>query len=257
MKNKEANETLFGHLTDLRRVLIISCVAIIIGVLICYFLLKDPLMNLAFDPIRKLGKDPVIMGVTEGFMIQLQLSLAAGIVLASPIVLWQIITFALPALYKHEKKAFFIYFFFSVILFIVGIVFSYMYVLQVGLSTFLLSYTEGLSVMISASRYLSFLENLLLPFGLIFQIPLVTCFLSQIGILTPEKLRRQRRYAVLVILTIAMFFTPPDVLSQIMLSVPMLALYEISILFSTIVIKRKKAKQLAEYELAKQIYPLE
>ena len=257
LKNKEKKTTLFGHLTDLRRVFIVSLTAIIIGVLICYFFLREPLMAIAFDPIRRLGKEPIIIGVAEGFMVHLRLVIVAGIVIASPIVLWQIISFILPALYKHEKKAFIIFFFLSVILFATGIVFSYLYVLNFGLSTFLLSYSGGLLVMISADRYLSFLESFLLPFGLIFQLPLVTCLLSHLGLLTPEKLRRNRRYAALVILIIAMFLTPPDVLSQILLAVPMLALYEVSILFSVAIIKRKKAKQLAEYKLAKSIYPLE
>jgi len=260
MRNKERKTSLLGHLNDLRRMLIISLAAIAMGVLVCYFFLREPLMSVAFEPIRQLGKEPVMLGVAEGFMVQMRLACIAGIILASPIVLWQVVAFILPAFYENEKKAFSIYFFSSVILFIGGVLFSYFYVLKLGLRTFLFDYSEGLSVMISAGRYLSFLETFLIPFGLIFQIPLIACLLSSIGFLNPDRLKRKRRYAILIILIIAAFLTPPDVLSQLMLTLPMVALYEVSILLSGIIVKKKKAKlrarQDAEYQLAKSIYPL-
>lgn len=257
MKDKAERTTILGHLADLRRVLMVSIAAISGGALICYFFLREPLMSLAFDPIRRLGKDPAILGVGEGFMVQLQLTLVAGIVLASPIVLWQIISFILPALYKHEKRIFFVSFFLAFFLFAAGIVFAYVYVLQICLSTFLVGYSEGLTIMISASRYLSFLQGFLLPFGLAFQLPLAVCLLTRLGILTPQWLKKKRKYAILVILVIAMLLTPPDILSQILLSGPLLVLYEISIWFSMAVMRRKRIRQQAEYELAKRIYPLE
>ena len=257
MDNREKKTTLLGHLKDLRRVLMISLAAIVIGVLGCYFFLREPLMAIAFGPIRQLGKDAVMIGVGEGFIVQMKVACIAGITIASPAVLWQAFTFVLPALYQHEKKAFILCFFAAVVMFFAGILFAYLYVLDFGLRTFLLDYAGGMTTMISASKYLSFLETFLLPFGLIFQIPLVTGFLTKIGILTPDKLKRKRRYAILIILIVAAFLTPPDILSQIMLSVPMFALYEVSILFSKYIVKKKEAKQKAEYQLAKKIYHLE
>lgn len=200
-------------------------------------------MAAVFGPIRQLGKDVVILGVAEGFMIQLKLACAGGIVMASPVILWQVICFILPALYQREKKAFFICFFASLILFIAGIGLGYGIVLKLGLHTFLFDYNKGFQSMISASRYLSFFLYFILPFGLIFQIPLLTCFLSRIGLISPRFLRHNRGYAVLVILVIAAVLTPPDVISQILLALPMVLLYEISILLSVLVERKKRMKQ--------------
>jgi Twin arginine targeting (Tat) protein translocase TatC len=240
---KEKNETIFEHLKDLRRAIIISLLAFLIGVLGCYFFLIEPLMALVFDPIRMLGKDVVLTGVAEGFMIQLKLACSGGIIIASPIILWQILWFVLPALYKHEKKAFLLYFAISLILFIIGIILGYLFVLKVGLHTFLIDYNKGFTTMISASKYISFFTYFLLPFGLILQIPLLTYFLSCIGLVTPRFMKKNRSYAVMIILICAAILTPPDVLSQILLTLPMIFLYEISILLASFVDRRRKLQR--------------
>lgn len=239
----EKKETIFEHLQELRHVIIICLIAFFFGMLGCYFFLMKPLMSIVFNPIRELGKDVVLIGVAEGFMIQLKLACTGGIIIASPVILWQIICFVLPALYRNEKKAFFIYFGTSLVMFISGILLGYLFVLKFGLHAFLIDYNKGFKTMISASRYLSFFVYFLLPFGLIFQIPLLTYFLSCLGVVTPRFLRRNRGYAVLVILIIAAVITPPDVLSQILLTIPMILLYEISILLAVFVDRNKKAKK--------------
>lgn len=235
----EKNESIFKHLQELRRVIIVIALSFLLGILVCYFIFREPMMAIVFDPIRELGKDVVIIKVAEGFMLQLKLACTGGIIVASPVILWQIIGFILPALYQHEKKAFFIYFFSSLALFITGIILGYLFVLKIGLYTFLVDYSRGYQTMISASSYLSFFLCFLLPFGLIFQIPLLTYFLSRLGVITPEFLRHNRGYAVLIILIVAAFLTPPDILSQVLLTLPMILLYEISILLA-VAVKRKK-----------------
>lgn len=240
---KEKKETIYDHLTELRRVIIISSLAFFVGMLFCYFFLNGPLMRIVFGPIRQIGKDVVIIGVAEGFMIQIKLACAGGIIIASPVILWQVICFILPALYRQEKKAFFIYFFTSLVLFIAGILMGYLFVLRFGLHAFLIDYDKGFVTMISASRYVSFFVYFLLPFGLIFQIPLLTYFLSLLGVITPGFLRHNRSYAVIIILIVAAVITPPDVISQIMIAVPMIILYEISIVLAVLVYRKKKEKQ--------------
>lgn len=242
MRMEQKKETIIEHLQELRHAIIISLLAFLLGVIICYFFLMEPMMAIVFGPIRQLGKDVVILGVAEGFMIQIKLACAGGIIMASPVILWQIICFVMPALYKQEKEAFFIYFFTSLLLFIAGIILGYLFVLKIGLHTFLIDYNKGFKTMISASRYISFFTYFLLPFGLIFQIPLLTYFLSMLGVITPGFLRRNRSYAILVILIVAAVLTPPDVLSQILLTLPMVFLYEISILLSVLVDRKKKLK---------------
>ncbi len=240
---KMKNETMMEHLKELRKGIIISLIAFLMGALVCYFYLDETLMSIVFNPIRHIGKDVVLTGVAEGFMIQLKLACIGGIILSAPIILWQIIWFVLPALYKNEMKVFIIYFSLSLVLFISGIMLGYLYVLGIGLHTFLIDYNKGFATMISASRYMSFVISFLLPFGLIFQIPLITYFLSYIGVIKPSFMKKKRAYAILIILIFAAVLTPPDILSQILLSLPMILLYEISILIAVFVDRKRKRKQ--------------
>lgn len=239
MEDKKA--TIYEHLQELRRVIIISMTASFLGITVSYLFLREPLMAVVFGPYRSLGKELVIIGVAEGFLVQLKLACVGGILLAGPIIIWQVMSFILPALYSNEKKVFLISFFASLLLFIAGVTFGYKFVIELGLHMFLLDFTQGLTAMISASRYLSFFISFLLPFGLIFQIPLVTYLLTRLGFITPKLLRRKRGYAVLVIFILAAVLTPPDVLSQILLALPMLLLYEASILLAVLVDRKKKS----------------
>lgn len=241
MNGKKA--TLFEHLQELRRVIIISMLAILLGMAGSYFFFRDSLTTVVFGPFRHLGKELVIIGIAEGFLVQLKLACIGGIIIASPVILWQVMGFVLPALYNHERKVFLLSFFVALFLFMGGIVFGYMFVLELGLRTFLFDFAQGLTTMISASKYLSFFSSFLLPFGLIFEMPLVTYLLIRLGLIRPDMLRKKRGYAVLAIFIIAAILTPPDVLSQILLAVPMLLLYEISIWIAVLVDRKKKIRQ--------------
>jgi sec-independent protein translocase protein TatC len=239
----EKKATIIEHLQELRRVIIISMLAIIIGTTGSFLFLREPLMAVVFSPIRHIGKELVIIGVAEGFLVQLKLACIGGIILASPVVLWQVMGFTLPALYSHERKLFLLSFFVALFLFITGVIFGYLFVIEFGLRTFLLGFAQEFTAMISASRYLSFFISFLLPFGLVFEIPLVVYLLTRLGLITADLLRRKRGYAILGILIVAAILTPPDVLSQIMLTIPMLLLYEISILLAVLVERKKKSKE--------------
>jgi sec-independent protein translocase protein TatC len=147
--------------------------------------------------------------------------------------------FVLPAFYQHERKIFWVSFFSSLILFIVGILFGYMLVLELGLRILLFEFTEGLTVMISAGRYLSFFSSFLLPFGIFFQLPLAAYLLSRLGIITASMLRKKRSYVVLAIFLLAAFLSPGgDVFSQVLFALPMLLLYEVSIILTAILSKK-------------------
>jgi sec-independent protein translocase protein TatC len=243
MITTEKKETIIQHLQELRRVLIITILTILLGMICCYFFMREPLMAIVFGPVRALGKEVVIISVVEGFWIQLKLAFIGGIIVASPVLFWQIISFILPALYQHEKKVFFVYLSVSLLLFLFGIILVYIFISEYGLHAFLIDYARGFTTMISASKYVSFFLSFIIPFGLIFQIPIATIFLSRLGIITPAFLRRKRGYAIIAIFIIAAVLTPPDVLSQIILALPMFLLYEISILLSVFVCRRKRLKQ--------------
>jgi sec-independent protein translocase protein TatC len=186
--------------------------------------------------------------VGEGFLVQLEMSCIGGIVTASPVILWQLLGYIAPALYKRERKTFFGAFIAALALFIGGILFGYFVVLKFALYTFLVDYSLGFMPMISAGKYLSFFLNFLLPFGLVFLFPLITLLLSKIGIIKAEKMKKKRRYAVLIILIAAAFLTPPDIISQVLLAAPMYLIYEASIKIAALVERRKRLKKAAQAE---------
>ncbi|NLW25787.1 MAG: twin-arginine translocase subunit TatC [Clostridia bacterium] len=242
----EKNVPLTQHLEELRRVLIVSFLAILSGTVVSYVFLLDQIMAILVDPLERLGEELVFLGVTEGFFTQLKVSFFGGTILVSPIVIWQVLKFILPALYSHEKKVFLPVFFSGLILFATGIVFGYVCVLDLGLRVLLVTFSGGLTPMISVSKYVSFIISFLLPFGLVFEIPLVTYFLTRMGLITPKFLRKNRRYVIFFIFVLAAVLSPgPDIFTQLFLALPMIVLYEFSIIIS-IIIYRKKQKKLAE-----------
>ncbi len=203
-----------------------------------------------FGPLSGIVENLAVTRVGEGFLVQLEMACVGGIVIASPVILWQLLGFIAPALYKREKKAFFAAFAAAVLLFAGGIVFGYIVVIKFALRTFLVDYSQGYTQMISAGNYLSFFLNFLLPFGLAFLVPLVTLILSRLGIIKSKQLKKKRRYAVLAILIAAAFLTPPDVLSQVLLAAPMYLLYEASIGIAVLAERKKRLKEAAEEKAA-------
>jgi sec-independent protein translocase protein TatC len=234
----EKKLTLMEHLEELRRRLIISLVALFLGMVFSFVFWQETIFYLLKAPLQQLGQELVLLSVTEGFMLQIKTAFIGGLVIASPVILWQLIAFVLPALYKKERKVFWSIFLSSLLLFVLGIVFAYKVVLVLGLKFLLVNFSGGLTPMISASRYLTFMLTFLFPFGIAFEIPVATYILTKVGVLTSKKLRKKRRYVILIIFIIAAFLTPPDVISQILLALPMLLLYEISIFISFFVAKR-------------------
>jgi sec-independent protein translocase protein TatC len=234
----EKKLTLMEHLEELRRRLIISLVALFLGMVFSFVFWQETIFYLLKAPLQQLGQELVLLSVTEGFMLQIKTAFIGGLVIASPVILWQLIAFVLPALYKKERKVFWSIFLSSLLLFVLGIVFAYKVVLVLGLKFLLVNFSGGLTPMISASRYLAFILTFLLPFGIAFEMPVATYILTKAGVLTSKKLRQKRRYVLLVIFILAALLTPPDVISQILLALPMLILYEISIFISFFVARR-------------------
>jgi len=170
----------------------------------------------------------------------IKLSLLVGIVAAMPFILYQIWMYVGVALKKEERKYLIFFGPVSYILFLIGAAFAFRGVLPLGMR-FLLSFSkENIKPMITLNAYVSFLGKMITAFGLMFELPLVVLFLSKIGIVTPEMMKKGRRYAIFGIFVIAAVLTPPDVVSQIMLAVPILLLYEISVWISVVVAKKRE-----------------
>lgn len=239
----EKNAPVLEHLNELRKVLIVSVLALIVGTIITYAFLLDDVMDLIMAPIEALNVELNFFQVTEGFMAHLKVALLAGAIIASPVILWQIIRFILPALYKHERRIFFCLIFSTIFLFIAGVAFGYFFVITLGLNALLFTFSGDLTPIISVSSYVDFVLCFLIPFGLVFEIPLIAYFLTKVGIINPVMLKEKRKYILLIILVLAAVLTPPDIISQVLLAVPMLLLYEISIKISAVVYKRKLKKE--------------
>ncbi len=135
-----------------------------------------------------------------------------------------------------------------IFLFVAGIAFGYFFVLRLGLRALLFTFSGGFNPLISAANYVSFVLSFLIPFGLVFEIPLFVYFLTKAGIVNPVLLRSKRKYVILIILILAAMLTPPDIISQLFLALPMMLLYEISIEISSHVYKRKLKKEAKEQQ---------
>lgn len=224
--NNAANMSLVDHLQELRKRLIIMIIAVAIGSTACYFYSAE-LVHFITAPAGKL----YYMNPAEAFFSYLKVSFFAGFLLALPIVLYQVWAFIVPALTHKERTATTILVPTSVLLFFVGLSFSYYLVLPAGIKFFMGFATDDLQPMFSLGQYLSFVISFLVPFGFIFELPLFILVLAKIGILSSKMLVAKRKIVLVMTFVIGAVISPtPDVFSQTMIAVPMLVLYEISIL---------------------------
>lgn len=239
-------QPLTEHLKALRRVFLISLIAVFVSSILCYGFLREPIMSLVIAPMAEYGIELKFTSVAEAFMAYMKISILAGVIFASPIVLWQILKFVLPGLYENEKKAFLTMLFWLFCLFLVGVCFAYFVVLKVALYALLFNFSGEFDPFITVANYLSFVGKFLIPFGIVFEIPLLIYFLTKFDLVTPESLVKYRRHIILVIVIAAGVFSPPDVVSQALLALPMYVLYEISIVISRRVYKKKLKKAMIE-----------
>jgi sec-independent protein translocase protein TatC len=241
--------TFFEHLVELRKRIISSLIAIGIGAFAGVYVAKY-VINYVTHPMLKALSDAhldpkLIYTHPAGFFnLIITLGIYIGIVLASPVVLYQIWLFVAPALYKHERSAIAGFLFSTVFLFLGGIAFGYFVALPYMLK-FLVSFQGPVVPMISINEYFDLTLVVLLGLGLVFEFPILVFFLSLFGIVTPKFLWKNIRYAILVISIVAAVITPtPDAMTMLIFMAPMIALYFVGIAVSAMVV-RKKERQLA------------
>jgi len=241
MTDELPSQPLRHHLIELKRRLIICIITYAVATTLCYLaashiyaFLVQPLANAFPNPEHR---RMIYTGLTEAFVTYLKLAIFAGFFISFPVIASQFYLFMAPGLYKKERRALIPYLVAAPILFITGAAFAY-YVIFPAAWKFFLSFESpggegGLPIQLETkvSDYLSIVMHLMMAFGLSFQLPVVLVLLVKAGMLTIEQLKRGRRYAVVIIVTVAAFITPPDIFSQIALSVPLYLLYEMSILF--------------------------
>jgi sec-independent protein translocase protein TatC len=234
---------LTAHLQELRKRLIFSFIAIGIGFVICYAF-ADTLFEILAKPLLKImpaGGSLIFTSVAEAFFTYMKIGFIAGIILASPFILYQIWAFIAPGLYRHEKGYIIPFVLGGSLFFTLGVLFGYFVAIPVGFR-FLLGYaTDFIKPMPSMKEYLTFTIKFLLAFGLVFEFPVVLVLLARIGIVDAKMLAKQRRYAILLVFILAAVVTPsPDLLTQVLTAIPLIGLYELSILLSKIFGKKKK-----------------
>ena len=245
----EERMSLLGHLGELRRRLTRIIIAIIIG-FFAFYGVAEPLYGYLSAPLKACmpeGSKLIYTSPAGAFFTYMKVALVASMFGTSPFSFYQIWAFIAPGLYKEEKQAIIPLAFFSSLFFIAGASFCFFLVFPIAFQFFMGFATDAIVPMISVEEYLSFALKLLIAFGLVFEMPLFAYFLSRFGLLKPDFMRRQRRYAILLIFIMAAILTPPDVFSQCLMAMPMLLLYEVSIYVSKAAYReRKKPAEKAE-----------
>ena len=227
---------LTGHLAELRKRLALALLGVVIAFAVCYpqsqiifEILEAPLRNSA--AAHDLKFQIVGTGIAEAFFTRLGVSLVAAVFLALPVILYELWKFVVPGLKNHEARYAKWFVFFGSFFFVAGALFCYVLVFPVGFPFFLQEYADiGIDPMLRISEYLSFTSRMMLGFGVTFEMPVVVFFLARAGIVDHRQLIRYSRYAVLAIFIVAAVLTPtPDAASQMMMAVPLLFLYAVSI----------------------------
>ncbi len=186
------------------------------------------------------------LAMAEQFSVHIWTSITVGFILAFPFILWEVWKFISPGLYEKERKSAKSFIFISSFLFFIGVLFGYYVVTPLSVN-FLGNYSvsDAVERNIKIGSYISLVRSSLLASGFIFELPIIMYFLTKMGLITPDFLRKYRKHALVLVLVLAAVITPPDIISQIIVAIPILMLYELSIYISKIVIKRelKRSKQ--------------
>ena len=233
---------ILGHLGELRTRLFRCLIAVLLGFFACYAgaeVLYDAILLPVHDSLPERAK--IVFTVLTGpFFLHLKIAFLASLFVTSPYVFYQIWSFIAPGLYAEERKYMVPIACVSALFFVGGAAFCYFVVLPFAFPFFLSYSTDTVTAMLDVVEYFSFVLKLILAFGLIFEMPLFSLFLSRLGLITAQQMRRVRKYAVLGIFIVAAILTPPDVVSQLLMAAPMLVLYEISILVAVVFEKKSK-----------------
>ncbi len=247
--SEQQEMSIIDHLRDLRKFLIHSILAILVGAIIVGFNIKYVFDHIIFAPknpdfityrmlckvsealcIKKIPITITNMQMTGQFSAHIWTSIVLGIIIAFPYILYELWKFIKPALYEHEKKYGVLFIVVSSILFILGVLFGYFIITPLSVNFFGNYQTSNeITNMIKLSSYLSMIRSTVLANGIVFELPVIIYFLAKFGLITSDFLKENRKYAIILVLVLAAFITPPDIISQIIVAIPLIILYEISI----------------------------
>lgn len=249
MNAPEPSETFISHLIELRTRLVRSIIAVV-AVFVCLFPFAKELYALLANPLLASlpkGGQMIATDVTTPFFVPMKVAMMTAFLIALPYVLYQIWAFVAPGLYSHEKRLGAPLVAASTLLFLCGMAFAYFLVFPVVFGFVTSVAPEGVAVMTDINKYLDFVITLFLAFGVTFEVPVAVIVLVKMGIVSVEKLKEVRPYVIVGAFVIGAIFTPPDVISQIMLAVPLWLLYEVGILVASMLSKPVKAEEAEPY----------
>lgn len=230
-----------SHLVELRNRLIKS-VAVVFVLFLALFPFRNDLFRLLSEPLSQFlpeGATMIAVQVASTFFIPLKLAGFTALFLAIPFLLYQLWAFIAPGLYQHERKMVIPLVFSSTFLFYLGAAFAYFAVFPVVFGFLAGTGPAEVSFAPDINEYLSFVITMFFAFGFVFEVPVATVLLILIGVVTPDQLAEKRRYAILVAFILGAIFTPPDILSQFMMAIPVWFLYELGIVIGRILLKRQ------------------
>lgn len=241
------------HLEELRWRIFWAVLAIAVGAAAAFALIQYfDVLEILIEPVRRGRDDPdfrlIYLSPADPFFIKLKLAVVGGIILAFPVVVYQIWAFLSPALEDHEKRAIVPALYLGTVLFLIGVAMAYFAALPVTLEFFRMFEGQAMQEQLEIGKTLAFITKLLIAFGVVFELPVVIMVLTALGLVTPKFLREKRRHAAVFMTILASFITPGDVITlTIMMLVPLLGLYELSILLSA-GIHRRQNEEKPEYE---------
>ncbi len=247
-KQSENSMPLIAHLTELRTRLL-RCVVTVLLIFAGLFYFAQDIYALVAAPLRAYlpeGATMIATGVASPFLTPFKLTMMVSVFLGVPVILHQIWGFIAPGLYKHEKRIAVPLLISSVALFYAGMAFAYFVVFPIMFGFFASVTPQGVEMMTDIGQYLDFVLTLFFAFGVAFEIPIATFLLVWIGIVDVATLRKSRPYVLVGCFIVGMVLTPPDILSQTLLAIPMWILFEVGVLFGSIIQKEREEKAAAE-----------
>lgn len=252
IKEEHESQPLVSHLVELRDRLL-RCIYATLGLFLCMVYFSNDIYAVITGPLTALLTEfnegsLIATDVTASFVAPLKLTFYIALFVTMPFTIYQIWAFIAPALYRHEKRLAVPLFISSVLLFYIGAAFANFLIIPGAFKFFMLFAPSNVAVNPDITMVLDFIIKVSLAFGIAFEIPVAVVILIVTGITTPESLIEKRRYVIVGCFVIAMFLTPPDVMSQIMMAVPLWILYECGVYFGRWIINSRKPEELPDYD---------
>ncbi|ACH65038.1 twin arginine-targeting protein translocase TatC [Aliivibrio fischeri MJ11] len=250
MSSVESSQPLLAHLLELRNRLLKAIIAVIVVFLGLVWFANDIYEFLSAPLVERLpeGATMIATDVASPFFTPIKLTLVASIFVAVPVILYQVWAFVAPGLYKHEKRLIMPLLFSSSLLFYAGVSFAYFVVFPLVFGFFTTIAPEGVQVATDIASYLDFVLALFLAFGIAFEVPVAIILLCWTGATDPDTLRQKRPYIIVGAFVVGMMLTPPDIISQTLLAVPMCILFEIGLFFSRFYVRDNNEDDLEQDE---------